>query len=138
MAGTNPDPAETLPVLEIITGLFQDQGNVIAQAVVEAAQKLVPSQGASEYGSRVIGLTPGQPLQILGYDRQRVRALIRASTTDVFIGTMSDLQSGFGYPIATGSGDEVKTIEEVFVRYNPSGAADLNARVSVWSERNPG
>lgn len=138
MPGTNPDPAETLPILEIITGLFADQGNVIAQAVAQGVQKVVGAQSASEYGTRVIALTPGQPLQILGYDRQRVRAMIRASTTDVFIGSMSDLQSGFGYPLATGSGDEVKTIEEVFVRYNPSGAVDANARVSVWSERNPG
>lgn len=104
--------------------------------VTKLADAIKPADPQVTSDSRVIALSPNSvPAIVLGSDITRVRALIRANTPDVMIGSLSTLQAGAGYPLPTASGDELKTQDEVYAIYVPSGAPATSPRVELWVER---
>lgn len=117
-----------------------DWDDITAHVVDPLALKLAHAIKAAEpqvtSDSRVIALSPNSvPAIVLGSDATRVRALIRANTSDVMIGSLSTLQAGLGYTLPTASGDELRTQDEVYAIYVPSGAPATSPRVELWVER---
>lgn len=132
MAGTNPDPAESFDLIEFLrSGLAP----AVAEGVKNAVREITPPRSANEFQTHNFALNPGAPVVLLGYDRARTRALVRATKADVYIGTLQQLSGGLGYLVPTAAGDEIKTIEEVYALYSPSGSVDTDVRITVWLER---
>lgn len=77
------------------------------------------------------------PVELLPIDLTRSRALVRANTTDVFIGTRDQISGGgLGMVLPTGSGMELKTTDPVYVVYNSNTPVTTPVMVSVWVEWN--
>jgi len=111
---------------------------VAIPAAVKAA--VMKPNGPIVYESFTFELstTGGQPVMLLGYDLSRVRALVRSSVTDVFIGKMEQLTSGLGYAVTattTSGGDELRTNDAIYVVWRSDTAAASPALISVWVEK---
>lgn len=136
MPGRNPDPATSIDVLDVIRETFhRDMVPAIAQAVTTSVAQITKPRSATQYESFTRALTIGVPIIVLGADRLRTRALLRGNTDDIFIGTLSQLSSGFGYPLATQQGDEILTTAEIYAVYNPQSGSPTDALIGVWLER---
>lgn len=136
MPGKNPDPAFSIDdVVKLIHETFEPMPEKIATAVASAQRQIIKEQSAPRFQAFTRQLAVGVPAILVGADRNRSRLMLRASTDDVFIGSLNELSSGFGYPLPTAAGDEIKTTDDIYVLYNPSGSAASNPRVAVWLER---
>lgn len=136
MPGLNVDPAEALDLKEIILNWRQESVQAIKDQGEAVAKSILSAQSAPMFETRTFELTAGTPpVVLLGYDRARVRSLVRASVADVFIGTLAQLSGGLAYPLPVAAGDEIKTMAEVYVAYIPESGTGT-ARVTAWIERN--
>lgn len=138
MPGKMPDPAESFDVVEVLRNVFtKDVTPALAAAVVEGQRQALKFESAPTFEVVSRAVTPGVPTVLIGADRTRVRALMRATVDEIYIGSLGQLQTGFGYPLPVQAGDEIKTTDDVYVLYAPTGTPDPLARVAVWIERNP-
>jgi len=134
MPGMTPDPASHLDIIEVLKASMRED---VAPALADAAREALVVQSAPSFEVTTRYLAAGETAILVGADRARVRMLVRATVDEIYIGSIGQLATGFGYPLPTASGDELKTTEEVYVLYAPAGQADPDARVSVWIERDP-
>lgn len=77
------------------------------------------------------------PIELLGYDLRRTRAVLQASVTGIFIGTRDQLSSNQpGAIVPAGTGNiELKTTDDVYVIYQSDTAPSIGTvAVSVWEE----
>lgn len=147
MPGKNPDPAESLDILEVIKETFhRDLAPKLASVVATEVAKVIPNASAGAYETRTLPEVT-TPTLILGQDRQRKRALIASGVAfGWYIGTYSQLasipvrQSGLtsawdGYPVAgmSAAGIEIRTTEELYAVY--AGATTPGNRLYAWIER---
>jgi hypothetical protein len=135
MPGINPDPAESMNVADVIAEFFRKD---VPAIVTKVQRDIVKAQSSLSAAGFARGIAPNVPVLLMAADQSRTRMLLRASVPDIFIGTMSELQSGSGYQLPTQAGDEVKTVSDVYAVYTPSAAPDATARIFVWAERNSG
>lgn len=85
-----------------------------------------------------------EPVPILNADPSRVRALIKGSTTEIYISPdrseLANINPGSvpnGYPIASGisDGSEVKSIGQLWVAYRPVTPSETPVHVYALIER---
>lgn len=112
------------------------------RALMRALGRVVHIRSADTYEAFTLRISVDTaPVALLGLDKLRVRALIRANVTDVFVGRQEVLASysGFqpvGYILPTQSGDEFKNIDELYVAYRPNpNIPGAEAFISVLVER---
>lgn len=139
MPGKNPDPAESLDILEVIKETFhRDLAPKLATAVATEVAKVIPNASAGAYETRSLPEV-STPTLLLGQDRQRKRILLQALAIDGwFIGTQSQLASTIGNTVSDGFPvssipTEIKTTEEVFAIYIGTPVPDN--RLYAWIER---
>lgn len=135
---SNVDPAEVLNLEDVLTldaflNLFRDTQRELITTVRES----FPNAASPVYEAFTIEFAASpEPILIAGLDRSRKRMLLRASTTDVFVGNRSQLAGGFGYVLPTQAGDEFRSTDELYVRYIPETPDPTTiVRVSIWIEK---
>lgn len=107
--------------------------------IADVLLKLAQPQAATEFVTNVVTVVEGaQPVLLLGLDPVRARALVRANTDGIYIGSYSQLAgNGLGYPVQINAGDEIKTIDDIYVIYRTDPPTGEQAAISVWAERLP-
>jgi len=136
MPGLNVDPADSMNVLDVIRAAFSDAVTPLGDKLDNVTRAVLDAQSSPMHSTQSYALTAGaQPVRLLSYDRSRVRALLRASAADVFVGSLEQLQSLTGYPLPVNQGDEFKTIADIYVGYYPVGAPAESVSVFAWVER---
>lgn len=108
---------------------FENTG--LGEAIVTQLTKIVDTlnfnnQSATTVEAFAQQLNLREPTLILGVDATRRRALLRANTTDVYVGRYSELTSSRadniqGYLVSSQAGDEIKNIDVMYAIYNPTG-----------------
>lgn len=136
---TKHDSALPVDILDIIREFGKENRAAITDAVDTISRGILEARSASEFVTGSVVLNPNTPVRLLGYDRARVRSLVRSSTARVFVGALDQLSGGLGYELANNAGgDELRVFDEVYAVYIPVGApSDPLPLVSVWTERRP-
>lgn len=138
-SGTNN--IEGFDILDIIREFGRENKEAIKAAAVTIRDGVLEARSSAEYITSSLKVNVNSPIVLLGYDRARVRALVRTNSPGIYIGSLQQLSGGLGYLLgAEAGGEELKTYNEVWVTYLPDVPPAPNAPlpiVSVWAERRP-